>query len=139
MKRLVLGLFLIPFLVLSAAVGAADEPKSPGAPERRAAAEGKMESVITVLKVTVQPVKGSPGQLKIAAVGEANSVAKDAELRPRGVKDGVAEFDFVAKLPPGMMTMMMGQITAQHVFAPPQGVREIRIHAKSNAVTERVP
>jgi hypothetical protein len=53
----------------------------------------------------------------------------------RAVCDGVHEFDFVARLPSGPVTMVMGPITAQHSFPRPAGLRAVRIYAHTNLIT----
>ncbi len=69
--------------------------------------------------VTVRVLETFPEQLHIIARGQANSVATDGQLRPRGVREGIHEFDFLARLPDGPVTMMMGPITANRSLTRP--------------------
>lgn len=88
--------------------------------------------------VTVRVLETFPEQLHIIARGQANSVATDGQLRPRGVREGIHEFDFLARLPDGPVTMMMGPITANRSLTRPPGLRGVRVYARNNSITERV-
>ncbi|MDQ3623434.1 MAG: hypothetical protein M3463_13240 [Verrucomicrobiota bacterium] len=109
----------------------AERPSRSDVPSRPPHGAAKMVPVIEVENVTVHLLESFPEQIHITARGQANSVATDAELRPRGVRDGVHEFDFLARLPRGPVTMMMGPITARHSMTrPPRLSRSPRLRAE---------
>lgn len=116
----------------------AESPSRSDARSRSAHGTTKIEPVIEVEKVTVHLLESFPEQIHVIVRGQANSVATNARLHPRGVRDGVHEFDFVASLPRGPVTMMMGPITARHSMTRPAGLRGVRIYARNNSITELV-
>ena len=99
---------------------------------------GRLSPVTEVETVSLRVLESYPEQIQITARGQANSVARDAQLRLRGVRRGIYEFDFLARLPRGPITMMMGPITAHHAMTRPQNFRGVRIHAQTNSITERL-
>ncbi len=140
MTKLHIAFATVAALVLAGCVVAEGPAKSPARSGAAQSANGdaKDEPVNEVESVAVRVLESFPEQLHINARGQANSVASDARLRPRGVRDGVHEFDFIARLPRGPVTMMMGPITAHHSMTRPPGLRGIRVYARNNSVTERV-
>ena len=109
-------------------------PTPPGHPRE----VGRLTPVNQVENISIRLLESYPEQIHISARGQANSVARDGQLRLRSVRKGIYEFDFLARLPRGPITMMMGPITAHHTMIRPQNFRGVRIHSQTNSITERV-
>jgi len=137
MGRSGLAATLIVAACIASEISAGPPQRSP-AQKRSSDGAAKSGPVIEVESVTVRVLESFPEQLHITARGQANSVATDAALSLRGVRDGIHEFDFVARLPHGPVTMMMGAIVARHSMTRPPGLRGVRVFARNNSITERV-
>ena len=98
----------------------------------------KKEKVSEVDRVAVSYIKTNPPQLQIEADGKTGSAGwSEPELVARVYvvppADGIYDYDFVAKPPPGVAAQVMTPISVKAIRNDvPKGMKGVRVHAQAN-------
>ena len=97
------------------------------------------QNITSVQKVCFSINKSNPPQLSVTAAGTVNSSGwNDGELIARVYvtppQDGIQEFDFVAKIPDGVVLWVMSPISGDATIKMEPWMEGVRVYSATNFV-----